>query len=575
MQLTQEQKAILDSSGNAKIHAVAGSGKTSTLVEYARHRGENGRILYLAFNRSVRLEAQRRFEAAGLQNVRVETAHSLAWSRVVPQANYKVRISYKPWEIARILKIKPFGRDPHTSVILAGHIGRFVSLFCNQPQSKVQQISYPEWVHDRNALNFVKKFEDRIIDGTRKFLALMNSGEIEITHEFYLKKFQLSKPGLPFDIILFDEGQDASPVMLDVFLSQPQAVKLIVGDVNQQIYAWRYAVNALSNVDFKDYSLTSSFRFPQRIADLAMAALRWKIHLKNPLEVKIKGLGKKNKKAPARATVARTNLSLLRSAIDYSCFSAKKQIYFEGNLSSYTYAAEGASIWDVLSLFNGKMDLIRDPLIAEMDSFDDLREYADLSEDTELLTLIDMVDEYGKKLPFYMKKLKECHTDDSRRSHADMIFSTVHKCKGLEYNSVTLTNDFINEKKLIRLTEKKDISDEELDRLNEEINLLYVAITRSCEKITFPDTMFEEQNAGYRDLKTEQNKLSLRQEPRTKAAKEKYINAYQFWSKFDDDRLRFLVTRGTPVKKIAEEMKRKNGAISSRMKKLGIKGNIW
>jgi F-box protein 18 (helicase) len=75
MNLTDEQKVIIDCSGDAKIHAVAGSGKTSTLIELAKSRGKNVRTLYLAFNRSVKSEAQVRFSDAQVQNIRIETVH--------------------------------------------------------------------------------------------------------------------------------------------------------------------------------------------------------------------------------------------------------------------------------------------------------------------------------------------------------------------------------------------------------------------------------------------------------------------------------------------------------------------
>ncbi len=38
MQLTSEQIDIINSTGNIKINAVAGSGKTTTIIEYARSR---------------------------------------------------------------------------------------------------------------------------------------------------------------------------------------------------------------------------------------------------------------------------------------------------------------------------------------------------------------------------------------------------------------------------------------------------------------------------------------------------------------------------------------------------------
>lgn len=37
MELTQEQLEIIKSSGNIKINAVAGSGKTTTIIEYENH----------------------------------------------------------------------------------------------------------------------------------------------------------------------------------------------------------------------------------------------------------------------------------------------------------------------------------------------------------------------------------------------------------------------------------------------------------------------------------------------------------------------------------------------------------
>ena len=77
MQLTPEQLAILETNKDLKINAVAGSGKTTTLVAYAQTRPPRTHILYLAFNRSVKQEAERKF--AQIPNVKVETAHSLAF----------------------------------------------------------------------------------------------------------------------------------------------------------------------------------------------------------------------------------------------------------------------------------------------------------------------------------------------------------------------------------------------------------------------------------------------------------------------------------------------------------------
>jgi F-box protein 18 (helicase) len=77
LHFTEEQSTIINSNGDLAINAVAGSGKTTTIIEYAASRPASSRILYLAFNKSVKLEAVRKFAERGLTNVTVETAHSL------------------------------------------------------------------------------------------------------------------------------------------------------------------------------------------------------------------------------------------------------------------------------------------------------------------------------------------------------------------------------------------------------------------------------------------------------------------------------------------------------------------
>ena len=220
---------------------MAGSGKTTTIIEYASSRPKDSKILYLAFNKSVKTEAVKRFADKNLRNVKVETAHSLAYRHIVYRNHYQVRPQgYKTYEIAELLGLQGNG-ERHAEYIVANHINRFITYFCNSDKKKVQDLNYLDVVSDPKATIFVRTFYDYIETQTRWFLSKMNSGKIEITHDFYLKKFQLSHPTLAYDYILFDEGQDASSAMLDIFFRQ-KATKVIVGDTHQQIYGWRHAV---------------------------------------------------------------------------------------------------------------------------------------------------------------------------------------------------------------------------------------------------------------------------------------------------------------------------------------------
>lgn len=598
MLLTTEQRAIIQSTGDIKINAVAGSGKTTTIIEYAKARPATSKILYLAFNKSVKLEAQRKFADAGLHNVKVETAHSLAYREVVFRHNYRVRANgYKTHEIVDILGLQNTG-DKHAEYIAANHINKFIAYFCNSDKLKVQELNYRDVVFDEEAMAFVSTAYAYIERQTRLFLAKMDSGAIEITHDFYLKKFQLSNPRLYYDYILFDEGQDASPAMLDVFFKQ-FATKVIVGDTHQQIYGWRFAVNSLEQADFKTFQLSSSFRFSKDIAKLAIDVLNWKNLIGEefePFYIEGKGTGKENK---VKAIIARTNLGLLLKAIEFVIEKKSvKHIYFEGNINSYTYADEGTSLYDVLNLYNRKPALIRDKLVAQMKSMEELEEYVEKTGDVQLKMMIEIVEEYGNEIPDILNRIKEKHVGNDEKHKAEMIFSTVHRCKGMEYDSIQIVNDFISQEKIERIIKSTHEDDDlNISKLNEEINLLYVAVTRTKNTIHIPETLMPKEasvSPQIHVLRVQTPEEEKEEKAKQKAArsgnrnqkqygnfpKEKsysvedirdtHKEGYQPWTQKLDQELARMYLDGISLGDMAKHFGRTRGAIGSRIKKLEL-----
>ena len=143
--------------------------------------------------------------------------------------------------------------------------------------------------------------------------------------------------------------------------------------------------------------------------------------------------------------------------------------------------------YDILNLYNGKHDKIRDKLIAGMKTMKELEDYIEKTEDNSLSVIVDVVKEYGNELPHLVSQLKENEVTDKQK--ADMVFSTVHRCKGMEYDEVTLLSDFINEEKLQKYIGEKGgnkMSGWDKNRLIEEINVLYVAATRAKNKLMIP-----------------------------------------------------------------------------------------
>lgn len=588
MNLTPEQQSILQSNGNIKINAVAGSGKTTTVIEYARIRPANSKILYLAFNRSVKLEAQKKFADKGLANVRVETAHSLAYRHIVFKHGYTVRNDkYKTYELAEMLGITGSG-EKHYEHILANHVNKFFAYFCNSDKCKLNELNYIDTVTDGKARGFVTACYGYIEEYTQKLWDKMDSGKVDITHDFYLKKFQLSNPNLGFDYILFDEGQDASSAMLDIFLKQ-NAVRVIVGDAHQQIYGWRYAVNSLEKVDYVDHYLSTSFRFHSDIATLATEILERKTKLREHTRVTINGAGQ-SADTRSKAVLGRTNLGLLVKAIEYITEKKNlKGLYFEGNINSYTYAEEGASLYDVLNLYNGNHGLIKDKLIKSMKDLAELEDYIEKTEEVQLGMMVELVLEYGNKIPGLIKKLKEKHVGNEEREKAEVIFSTVHRCKGMEYDTVYLANDFMTDERMEKV--KAEIGDNEIARnkLIEEINLLYVAVTRTRNTLHIPEELLPENftpSPRIIVLKKEPdqpttevtytNKNIPERDPRREKAysvakiREKLPQAYASWTDEDDDELTEMFMQEISVKDMALHFGRTRGAIRSRIKKLEL-----
>lgn len=590
MELTKEQTDILHSTGNIRINAVAGSGKTTTMVEYARTRPSSSKILYLAFNKSVKLEAVQRFADQGLHNVKVDTAHSLAYRHIVPEQGYRVNPQgYKINEIAELLHLQGNG-EKHMEYVMATHINRFIAYFCNSDKQKVQELNYLDTVTDPKAKSFVSSCYDAIVAQARLLLSKMDKGEIDVTHDFYLKKFQLSRPQLDYDYILFDEGQDASPAMLDVFFRQ-KATKVIVGDTHQQIYGWRFAVNSLEKADFKTYHLSTSFRFSQDIANLAMGVLKFKEHLNNGQNIPITGMAGR-REIKTKAVLARTNLGLLLKAIEYVTEKKKVQhIYFEGNIHSYTYADEGASLYDVLKLYNRKHRQIKDTLIKAMKNIEELEEYIEKTEDVQLAMMVEIVKEYGNAIPAILQAIKAKHVGNDEKEKAEMIFSTVHRCKGMEYDAIQLVNDFISEEKLEKLKADKKAMDINATKLNEEINLLYVAVTRAKSSIHIPEALLPAafpkspqihviKSAG--EVRKEQKAPAVAstrhhaKEPATDKAysveevRAKHKEAYRPWTPELDHELTVMYCEGINTRDLAKHFGRTRGAIVSRIQKLEL-----
>lgn len=458
MNFTEEQNEIFNSNEQViLIKAFAGAGKTTTLKEYAKRR-PNSKFLYLAFNTSVVEEAKHKFPS----NVNVSTLHSIAFKEFGSDYKKKLDIPFKSMSVINYLSLD---RKNKAHLEIAKIIVDTINTYTNSSYTKLEEaIPY----HNKYSRSQLFEYAEFIW-----FAMLDNTNDFPCTHDVYLKLFQLSNPTLNYDYILFDEAQDANPVIVDVIMKQMMKKRLklvVVGDSHQSIYSFKNAINSLSKFSHdKEYHLSQSFRFGDNIAYAANAILKSlkgeKITLKGSnVEDQLVNTFEKDEKF---AIISRTNSCLFLKAVQ--AVESCKKIHFVSGFNKYNFY----KIQDVDHLYHGRINKIRDPHIRDCETYSNFYSIAEHTADKEMLFLKKIVDKYHGKIEALFTRIKASIVD---KDIADVILTTAHKSKGLEFDNVFLCNDFtmfINEQGEINLRNWKE----------EEINILYVAATRAIHKL--------------------------------------------------------------------------------------------
>jgi hypothetical protein len=482
MQWTQEQQPIIHSTADKLlVQAFAGTGKTTTLVGYATQHASL-KMLYLCYNKPVELTAKGRFP----RNVICKTAHGLAYAVYGSQYTAKQTNNLRLTDIARAINTQDWElvRDVLTTL----------NNFMASADNELGRVHFPRFQGQRmltsaqerflnNALSVAKTIWSRMID-------LQDTG-MSINHDGYLKLYQLSKPDLSerFKVILLDEGQDVNPVIADLVKIQ-RIRKVTVGDPHQQIYRFRGAEDALNSdwmADAERHYLTQSFRFGPAVAHVANIILFYKGETR-----KLQGLGPSTlvKRAlpedlPHRTFIHRTVTGVIENAL--RLVTSQPNIYWVGGIDSY-------SLRDLEDLYlfsrNRNQDVQNRKLLRDYRDFTQYVEIAEVSQDTEMLRSIKIITAYPD-LPQRIQTLRARSVDNEL--DATITLTTGHKSKGLEWDFVSLYDDF-----------SADPLSPDIDqgRKDDELNLLYVAVTRAM-KILALNSMVLSIMQRYVDARTE------------------------------------------------------------------------
>lgn len=445
---TQEQEHIFQVCSNLKnkeiaaIIAPAGGGKTTTLVELAKILHQK-KILYLAYNKSIKDEASKRFPS----NVTVATAHGLAY-KILNIANHpKWRLreqDYNIHELAEILQCNDYLEILKTK--------RVFDKFLNS-----------------NAYGFSKKdLESNIsIANACKLYGKMLCGEIDITHSFYFKQFERQRNTLDYDMVFLDEAQDSNDVTLSMYFALNGA-KVLVGDPHQAIYAFRGSVNAFKKITatHKLY-LTQCFRCNQNIVNRANEILSLKGSDK---DFDIVSAANNDDKIETHAIITRTNAKIIELLANAE--KDNKQYIFLKNPKEFFN-----DICDLADFLYPKEDVAKikkDNKFLKYKNADNFLNIMDESKDINLISVHNIVKRYKRGVFMIYQNAKTMWNKKKEIKKGDGIYlMTAHASKGLEFDEVTLTKDFPDIEKM------RNDGKYTFTEVNEEINLYYVAVTRA------------------------------------------------------------------------------------------------
>ena len=460
---TDEQQAILDRppTGTIKVLAGAGCGKTSTLVQYAARWP--GRGLYLAFNSAIAREAAARFP----RNIEARTAHSFAF-RALDLHGRRPELVNKFLDkhldpFAALIRPVPGVPPAKLRGLVLGTIDRF--LIDEGTRIKHRHCDLPDKAQNRAV---------REIAGAITLKLLKFAGhDLPITHDTYLKQFEMKGRIEGFDYLLLDEAQDLNPVLISI-ARKAGVPTIVVGDPYQSIYRFRGAVDAMDAFDAEELTLTQSWRFGQAIADVANAILR---HSSKPPRHRLAGnpaiattitrYGGRVAMQPGTAILARTNARLFQSLAGID-----RPFHLVGGIRDLHRQLTSAH-----ALAQGQRFKVTDESIARFSSWRNL-EYAADHGDGEMRRVRDIVDQHGPRLSTLLDRLNGLHRDTE--AAAQIVVSTAHKAKGREWDNVIVLDDFDPPADLAarrRGDAKKTVD------TDQQINLLYVACTRARRRL--------------------------------------------------------------------------------------------
>lgn len=467
MPWTDQQEHIFDfvkkSKSSAYVDAVAGSGKTSTIVESLSHLPFSATdVLFLAFNKAIADELKSKIPSG----IEARTFNSLGHSAVNQAVSGKVELDkQKMWGFWN--KNAPDDLKPHAAIVLSLiSAAKSAGLGVIHPNTQ-DNVSTLIEAYDIDIEPEIERQATQLVSRAIDW-SLRTPNPIDfddqllhpLSHSYALPKY---------DMIFVDEAQDLSPLQHEFLthLLKDTSRLIAVGDKHQAIYGFRgasaHSIDLLSSrFSLEPLPMHTSFRCPQNVVLEAQCYVPHIQHFSGAIEGYVgdlDGLPEISTFGANDRILCRVNAPIMRLGMSF--LRRQLPVHVEGNFGPALIKFVKSFAADDIDSFHEQLEEWKDRQITDAMEKD---RWAKIDHINDKYESILAISESARDPNDVVTRLEKLFAPDNGPT-----ISTIHKAKGKEAERVFLIRPDLCP--LPNITGGW--------KLDQEYNLLYVAITRT------------------------------------------------------------------------------------------------
>jgi DNA helicase-2/ATP-dependent DNA helicase PcrA len=476
------QQAIFDfvqnGNGNAVVEAVAGSGKTSTIVKALEFTSENLEVAFLAFNKKIAEELKERSP----KHVHVSTLHSLGFTNI-RKVYPKVKVD--AGKVRWIIKDELEGMTAYFQQIIETNMNAVIRLVSMLKATLLEPTNDNlTWIADNYNIEVNGDWQ-QIYQMVKIAFEKSNSETWRIDYDDMIYfcasgKVECKK----FDWLFVDEAQDLNSSQVEMILHSihKDSRVICVGDKKQSIYMFRGAdTNAIPYLTEKlnavTLPLSISYRCPKAhvvLAQTLVPQIEASETAKEGVLETIKGRDLLNKVKVGDLVICRTNAPLVSPAFELIRNGIKAVILGrdigKGLLDLIEKTEKRNSIGNLSQLVSALSEYQQTEtgkLLAQN------KEAKAQHLQDSIETIFALSD--GCNTISELKERIETVFSDNQQG---VVFSSIHKAKGSEAERVFILHPEL-------MPHPMALKSSNPEALQQELNIKYVALTRSKSELYF------------------------------------------------------------------------------------------